>query len=69
MTGIGPMPLGEHVLWFLVLSLSVSLVYNGLHAPTVAAAVTRGLRRWIAFLVGSAVLVLVTRLVEITLLS
>jgi len=68
-TDIGPMSLGEHVLWFLVLSLNVSLVYNGLHAPTVVAAISRGIRRWFAFLVGSAVLVLVTRVVEATLLS
>jgi len=68
-TDIGPMPLTTHALWFLVLSLSVSLVYNGLHAPSVPAAIRRGLQRWLAFLAGCAVLVLVTRIVEATLLS
>ena len=69
MTDIGPMTLTAHAGWFFVLSLSVSLVYNGLRAPTVPVAISRGLQRWFAFLVGCAVLVIVTRIVEATLLS
>ena len=39
MKHVGPLTLGEHVAWFLVLSLVVFLVYNALRVDSVAAAV------------------------------
>lgn len=54
--GVGPLPLGEHLLWFVVLSLAVFLVYNGLRVESVAEAAKRGVQRWFAFAIGSAVL-------------
>lgn len=58
MDSVGPMPLGEHLFWFALLSLMVFLTYNGLRVDSVAEAAKRGFRRWLAFLVGTAVLAL-----------
>ncbi len=56
---VGPLSLAEHLGWFVVLSLAVFLVYNGLRAESVRVAVSRGLRRWITFVFFTAVLALV----------
>ena len=69
MSNVGPMPLTEHLLWLCVLSLVVSLVYNGLREESVAAAAARGVRRWGAFLLGCAGLAVGVRLVGILFLS
>ena len=61
---VGPMSLGEHVGWFTVLSLFVFLVYNGLHVDSVREAVKHGLRRWLVFVLGTAVLALVSNLLS-----
>ena len=53
---VGPLSLAEHLGWFLVLSLFVCLVYHALHEDSVLQAARRGVRRWITFLAGSAVL-------------
>ena len=53
---VGPMGLGEHVAWFVVLSLIVFLVYNGLREESIPRAVSRGLQRWVAFVVSTIVL-------------
>jgi len=53
---VGPMSFGEHLLWFVVLSLVTFLVYHGLRADTLAEAVTRGFKRWVMFAGGTAVL-------------
>jgi hypothetical protein len=53
---VGPLSLGEHLAWFLVLSLIVFLAYNALNEDCVAQAARRGLRRWLSFLGGSALL-------------
>ena len=54
LAAVGPLGLGEHLFWFAVLSLTVFLVYNGLRVDSVAEAARHGLRRWLAFVVGSA---------------
>ena len=59
---VGPLSLAEHLAWFLVLSLFVFLVYHSLHEESVRAAAKRGLRRWLTFLAGSAVLAAVSLL-------
>jgi len=53
---VGPMALAEHLFWFFVLSLFVCLVYHALHEDSVSAAAKRGVRRWLTFLGGSAIL-------------
>lgn len=53
---VGPMGLAEHGLWFIVLSLIVFLVYNGLREESISVAIARGLRRWLAFVVSTIVL-------------
>jgi len=53
---VGPMGLAEHMTWFIVLSLVVFLVYNGLREDSVAVAISRGLRRWLAFVVSTILL-------------
>ena len=59
---VGPMGFVEHAAWFCVLSLFVFLVYNGLRTESIATALRRGLRRWLAFVAGSIVLALVSGL-------
>ncbi|MBM3985685.1 MAG: hypothetical protein FJ296_08385 [Planctomycetes bacterium] len=59
---VGPLSLGEHLAWFLVLSLVVFLVYHGLHEESVPQAARRGVRRWLSFLGGSAILAAVSLL-------
>lgn len=56
---VGPMSLGEHAFWFVVLSLGVFLVYNGLRVESVAQAARQGLRRWTTFVGGTLILALV----------
>jgi hypothetical protein len=46
----------EHAAWFVLLSLIVFLVYNGLREESVVQAVSRGVRRWVAFVVSTIVL-------------
>jgi hypothetical protein len=53
---VGPMALSEHVAWFMVLSLIVFLVYNGLREESISVAIFRGLRRWAAFAVSTVLL-------------
>lgn len=53
---VGPMGLAEHMAWFIALSLIVFLVYNGLREESVPRAVSRGVRRWFAFVVSTIVL-------------
>ena len=53
---VGPMSFTEHVVWFFVLTLVLCLVYDGLRAESVPDAVKRGLRRWVLFGIGTAVL-------------
>ena len=53
---VGPIPLAEHLAWFAVLSLSVFLTYHALHVDSIRSAARAGVRRWLAFLCGSAVL-------------
>jgi hypothetical protein len=60
MHAVGPLSLTEHLLWFLVLSLFVFLVYHALHEDSVRQAARRGVRRWLTFLAGSAVLAAVS---------
>lgn len=54
--GVGPLALPEHVAWYALLSLVVFLVYNGLRVESLGEALRRGVQRWLAFVVGSAVL-------------
>jgi uncharacterized RDD family membrane protein YckC len=61
---VGPMSLGEHLAWFVVLSLVVFLVANGLRVESVAEALRRGFRRWLAFAVGTAVIAVVFHLLS-----
>lgn len=61
---VGPLSLTEHLAWFAVLSLAVFLVYNGLRVESLHVAVARGLQRWLAFVLGSAVLALVFHLLS-----
>ncbi|GJM21100.1 MAG: hypothetical protein DHS20C15_10150 [Planctomycetota bacterium] len=53
---VGPMGLGEHAAWFLLISLMTFLVYSGLREEDLAVVVRSALARWVRFLVGSAVL-------------
>lgn len=53
---VGPLSLAEHLAWFLTMSLFVFLVYHGLHEDSVLLAARRGVRRWLSFLGGSAIL-------------
>lgn len=59
---VGPLSLAEHLAWFLVLSLIVFLAYNALNEDSVTHAARRGLRRWLSFLGGSALLAAVSLL-------
>jgi hypothetical protein len=59
MTDVGPLSIGEHLFWFMLLSLFVFLVYNALRVDSVAEAARRGVRRWLVFLAGSVALALV----------
>jgi hypothetical protein len=61
---VGPLSLGEHLGWFVVLSLAVFLVYNGLRVESVREAVVRGVQRWFAFVLGSTALALVFHLLS-----
>jgi hypothetical protein len=61
---VGPMSLGEHLLWFVVLSLFVFLVYNALRVDSVLHALRRGLRRWLVFVAGTAALAIVSNLLS-----
>jgi hypothetical protein len=56
LANVGPMSIGEHVAWFFVLTLVLCLTYDGLRAESVSVAVKRGLRRWVMFGIGTAVL-------------
>jgi len=56
---VGPLGLAEHLAWLLVLSLVVFLVYHGLRSDTPGAAARRAVRRWVTFLGGTVVLMLV----------
>ncbi len=53
---VGPMSFGEHVFWFFLLTLVLCLVYDGLRVESVGVAVQRGLKRWVMFALGTAVL-------------
>ena len=64
---VGPLPLSEHLLWFVLLSLVVFLVYNGLREESLGLAVRHGLRRWVAFVVGTVVLAVGFHLLSSTL--
>jgi hypothetical protein len=58
------MSIAEHITWFVVLSLVVFLVANGLRVESVKEALSRGVRRWLAFVVGTAVIGLVFHLLS-----
>jgi hypothetical protein len=62
LAAVGPLKLGEHLVWFFVLSLFVFLVYNGLRVERVADAVRRAVRRWLVFMACVGVLALVSGL-------
>lgn len=53
---VGPLTLTEHIVWFVVLSLMVFLVYNGLRTESIGEAIANGLRRWVVFAGGTALL-------------
>ena len=53
---VGPMSFGEHLVWFIVLSLVTFLVYHGLRTDSVTEALVRGVKRWALFAGGTAVL-------------
>jgi hypothetical protein len=53
---VGPMSVGQHIAWFLMLTLVLCLVYDGLRVESVTEAVKRGLKRWMMFGIGTAVL-------------
>lgn len=53
---VGPMWLIEHAAWFVFLSLIVFLVYHGLREDSVAQAVARGIKKWVAFVISTAIL-------------
>ncbi len=53
---VGPMSFGEHLAWFLALSLVTFLVYHGLRVESVSEALRRGLYRWAVFVGGTALL-------------
>lgn len=59
LAAVGPLSLSEHVLWMVVLSLAVFLVYHGLRVASPAEAARRGLLRWLTFMGGTLVLMLV----------
>ena len=61
-TTVGPMGLTEHLLWFLFLSLVVFLIYHGLRVESVGEAASRGFRKWVTFLMGTALLAAVSGL-------
>ncbi len=61
---VGPLSLFEHAIWFVVLSLFVFLVYNALRVDSVADAARRGVRRWAVFVLGTAMLALVSNLLS-----
>lgn len=61
-SSVGPLSLAEHLAWFLVLSLIVFLAYNALNEESMAQAARRGVRRWLSFLGGSALLAAVSLL-------
>ena len=56
LAAVGPMSFGEHVAWFLGLTLVTFLVYHGLRVESVGTAMRRGLGRWAVFVGGTAVL-------------
>lgn len=53
---VGPLPLGEHMFWFVLMSLLAFLTYAGLREDHIPRAVRAGVVGWIRFLVGSALL-------------
>lgn len=59
LAAVGPLSLGEHLLWLVVLSLSVFLIYHGLRVASPREAARRGFVRWLAFMGGTIVLMLV----------
>lgn len=59
---VGPIALAEHLAWFAVLSLFVFLVYHALRVDSISAAARHGVKRWLVFVAGSAVLALVSGL-------
>ncbi|HZL99465.1 MAG TPA: hypothetical protein VFD43_04355 [Planctomycetota bacterium] len=63
MRHVGPLSLVEHAAWFLVLSLVVFLVYNALRVESIGTAARLGVRRWVVFVGGTAVLALVSHAV------
>ena len=64
MRHVGPLTLSEHVVWFLVLSLIVFLVYNALRVDSVRTAAGLALRRWLVFVGGALLLAIVSHFVE-----
>jgi len=56
LAAVGPMPLGEHVAWFLLIALMTFLVYSGLREEDLRVVVRSALGRWVRFLIGSALL-------------
>lgn len=53
---VGPLSLGEHLAWFVVMSLLAFLVYAGLREDDVGRAARQGVVGWLRFCVGSALL-------------
>ena len=56
LAAVGPLSLGEHLLWFVVMSLLAFLVYAGLREEDVGRAARQGVVGWLRFCVGSALL-------------
>jgi hypothetical protein len=56
LASVGPMSLGEHVGWFVLLSLVLFLVYHGLRVDSVGESIVRGVKRWFMFALGTALL-------------
>lgn len=53
---VGPLRLGEHAAWFLLLSLMTFMVYSGLREEDLGVVVRSAFGRWLRFLIGSALL-------------
>lgn len=53
---VGPLPLTEHMFWFVLMSLLAFLTYAGLREEHIPSAVRAGLLGWVRFLFGSALL-------------
>ncbi len=60
LAAVGPLSLGEHAMWFALLSLFVFLVYNGLRNDSVKNAAVTGVRRWLVFMLGAGLLAAVS---------